>query len=103
MEKERIRLSREFLDWEWLNRPEIVSLYVYLLLRASSKQAVVYGVSIERGQVLSLRNAMQRDLGISAPKLTTALRMLQESNLISIQKVRQYSLVTLLKYDEYAV
>ncbi len=98
-----IILNRAFLEWEWIGSPEAVSLYIYLLLRASTKDNVICGQNISRGQVIILRGTLVRELGISVQKMTTALRRLQEGGHISIDKARRYYLITLNKYDEFAV
>lgn len=103
MNERKILLNRTFLEWEWIGSPEVVSLYIYLLLRASTKSNVVCGQNISRGQVIILRGTLIRELGISAQKMTTALRRLLDGGYISIEKARRYYLITLNKYDEFAV
>lgn len=103
MSKRKILLDRTFLEWEWIGSPEAVSLYIYLLLRASTKSNDICGQVISRGQVIILRGTLIRELGISAQKMTTALRRLSEGGYISIEKARRYYIITLNKYDEFSV
>lgn len=102
MSDKRITLGNSFLQFDWLSNPECVSLYVYLLLRASTKSNVVFGEPVKRGQFLVMKKNLVRDLGITPQKLSTALKRLEKCNLISIGKVRLYYLITLLRYDWYA-
>lgn len=102
MSEKKIVLNRSFLEWEWIGSPESVSLYVYLLLRASTKNNDVCGFKINRGQVLILRTTLIRNLGLTTQKLTTALRRLSEGGYITLGKARRYYLITLNKYDEFA-
>lgn len=101
MTETKIIFSRSFLEWEWLGSPEAVSLYLYLLLRASTKDNIVCGQSISRGQVIILRATLIRELGISVQKMTTTLRRLQDGGYISIEKARRYYLITLNQYDDF--
>ena len=34
-----IRLHKRFLQWEWLDKPEMVQLFLYLLLKANFAEA----------------------------------------------------------------
>ncbi len=102
MYKSGIILKKSFLSFEWICSPETVSLYIYLLLDASSNGDVVFGHNLQRGQSMVLRSTLMRDLGISSQRLSTAMRRLKDSGCITIDKVRKYYLITLNKYDGYA-
>lgn len=102
MYKSGIILNKSFLSLEWISSPETVSLYIYLLLEASSGGDVVFGHNLQRGQLMILRSTLMRDLGISSQRLSTAMRRLKDGGYITIDKVRKYYLITLNKYDDYA-
>lgn len=102
MYRSGIILDKSFLSFEWISSPETVSLYIYLLLEASSDGDVVFGHNLQRGQLMTLRGTLMRDLGISSQRLSTAMRRLKDGGCITIDKVRKYYLITLNKYDDYA-
>lgn len=102
MYKSGIILNKSFLSFEWISSPETVSLYIYLLLEASSDGDVVFGHNLQRGQLMILRSTLMRDLGISSQRLSTVMRRLKDCGCITIDKVRKYYLITLNKYDDYA-
>lgn len=101
MYKSGIILDKSFLSFEWIGSPETASLYIYLLLEASSDGDVVFGHNLQRGQLMILRGTLMRDLGISSQRLSTAMRRLKDGGCITIDKVRKYYLITLNKYDDY--
>lgn len=105
MNKHRIGLGKDFYtDFEWSNNPEALSLYVYLLLRASSKNNVVFGENVERGQILVQRSTLMKDVGIKEDyKFNTAIERLKKSGYVNVDKVRRYYLITLPRYDEFAI
>lgn len=103
MNNEVISLGRDFLEFEWFSTPEAVSLYLYLLLRASRKENVIFGVNVKRGQFLAMRQTLMKALGIkSTQKFKTAKEYLEKGGYIKIDKVRRYYLITLLRYEDYA-
>jgi hypothetical protein len=102
MYKSGIILNKSFLSFEWISSSETVSLYIYLLLEASSDGDVVFGHNLQRGQLMILRSTLMRDLGISSQRLSTAMHRLKDGGCIIIDKVRKYYLITLNKYDDYA-
>lgn len=103
MNKGKIILPKAFLEWEWISSPEAVSLYVFLLLRATRKDATIFGEKVQRGQVLAMRSSIIEHLGITPQRMTTAIKRLVKSRLITIDKVRQYYLITITRFDEYAI
>jgi len=58
-----IKLHRKFLEWEWANMPEMVSIFIHLLLRANYEDGKWRGISIKRGQFITGRNTLSKTTG----------------------------------------
>ena len=50
-----VKVFRSFLDWEWFQKPEMVQLWLYLLLKANHREKEWQGRTIRRGQLFAGR------------------------------------------------
>lgn len=96
-----IRLHRQFLSWEWFDKPEMVKLLIYLLLEASHEERKWRGMVIERGQVLTSLGKLAEELNLSVQSVRTCLTRLVSTGEITRKVTNKYSLVTLCNYDRY--
>jgi len=96
-----IKLYRKFSDWEWYNISEMVHLFIHLLINANHEKGEWRGVIIERGQILTGLNSLNQKTKISFQTLRTCLKRLEKTGEINIQTTNQYSIITILKYDDY--
>lgn len=96
-----IKIYNKFLQWEWFDIAEMVQLFLYLLLNANYKDVVWRGVTIKRGQLITSRDKMCKDLRLTDRKIRTCLSRLQTTGEISIKATNKYSVITICKYDEY--
>jgi hypothetical protein len=79
----------------------MVHLFLHLLVSASHKESSVYGIQINRGQLLTGRKALQNQTGISDQTLRTCIERLKSTNEITIQSTNKYSIITLCNYEDY--
>lgn len=96
-----IKIYNKFLQWEWFDIAEMVQLFLYLLLNANYKDVVWRGVTIKRGQLITSRDKMCKDLRLTDRKIRTCLSRLKTTGEISIKATNKYSVITICKYDEY--
>ena len=100
-----IKVYRKLLDWEWIGCPEMVCLWVNILLRANNVERVVKGITVGRGQLLTSRATLSRQCGISEKKVRTCIARLIRANQVAKQSANGMAngtaIITVLKYDDY--
>ena len=96
-----IKLHRKFCGWEWFNISEMVHLFIYLLINANHEDGNWRGISIKRGQIITGRNSLSENTGISSQTIRTCLSRLKSTNEITIKSTNKYSIITITKYDDY--
>lgn len=96
-----IKIHRKFTKWEWLDKPEMVSLFLYLLLMANHEKGTWRGQTIERGQFITGRHSLSQATGISEQSIRTCLKRLKSTNEITTKSTNKYSVITIVKYDDY--
>lgn len=96
-----IRLHKRFLQWEWLDKPEMVQLFLYLLLKANFAEAEWHGVKLNRGQLITSASSIERDLRLSPRTIRTCLNRLKSTREVTIETTNRFSIITILKYEDY--
>ena len=96
-----IKTYRSIVEWEWHTDPNMVSLWMHLLVLANFEDKRWRGIVVKRGQLVTGRKALSDFTGISERTIRTCLKRLEETNEISIKTTNKYSVITILKYDSY--
>lgn len=96
-----IKLDRQILNWGWFKKPEMVQVWVYLLLTAQHQDIYENGIYLKRGEVLFGRKKASRDLGLSEQTIRTCINRLKSTNEITTKSTNKYTIITILKYDDY--
>lgn len=96
-----IILHRKLLNWEWYHKPEVVHLFIYLLLTANSKDGLWQGKPVKRGQVIIGRHQVSKDTGLSEQTIRTCLNRLKSTNEITSISTSKNTLITIVKYEDY--
>lgn len=102
-----IKLNIELINSECWKNSTHLKLWIYCLLRANRADKVItHGgqtVKVPRGSFITGRHKISEDTGISERKIRTFLEAKKASNDLSIESCRQFSLVTVCNYRDYAV
>lgn len=96
-----IKLNRKFLEWEWASVPEMVSLFIHLLLKASGEDRRWKGMDIKHGQLVTDIHGLATEVGITVQKLRTSLRHLRDSEEIIVKSTNKFTIITICNYDSY--
>lgn len=96
-----IFLHRRFLDWEWYGEPNMVTLFIHILLSANYEPKRWKGIEVERGQFITSLQSLSDAIGVSVMKVRTCLKRLEETGEITIKTTNKYSIITICKYGSY--
>lgn len=98
---DRIKLPRSIFDWDWFNKPEMLSLFLYLLNNAKEKEVKHDGIVEHRGQFLTSLGKLSTIIGVGKQVVRTCLSKLIKMQLIEVNTERLYSIITICNYDDY--
>lgn len=96
-----IKLDRKITEWGWFTDSNTLKLWIYLLVNAQYHDSVYKGIEIKRGQLLTGRKKLARNLEMTEQQIRTCLEHLQLTNEITIKSTNKYSLITIVKYGFY--
>ena len=98
-----IKIHRKLLDWEWYDEPNVMRLFLHLLLKANHKDKSYRGTVIKKGTLLTGRDLLAKETGLSIQQIRTAINKLKSTNEITIKTNKQGSVIQIVKYEEYQI
>lgn len=102
MESKRwIKLHDKFLEWGWFSDPQMVQIFILLLLNAAYKPTMWRGVLIERGQVPVGRKSLSKTLNTSERTVRTLINRLKATNEVTTKATNKYTIITICNYEAY--
>lgn len=105
-----IKLDKDIEHWGWYSDLIVKSVFLDILIHTNYADGEFKGVEIKRGQAVIGRKAMAKRLGISEQNVRTALKKLQSTGEIKLQKptnkstnksTNLFTLVTVVKWEVY--
>ena len=98
-------LHRKIMDVPFYKDPEAAHLWVHLILKAKyAPEMVMTDLGeklVNRGQLLSGRNALAFETGLKADRVQYLLRKFQKLGMVSWISHGKFSVFTVEKYDDY--
>ena len=92
---------RKMLDSGLMQMPNTLTLFMYILVNATHKDIKSGMVELKRGQYISGRKKLAKELKQSEQNIRTSLKKLEELKILTIKTTSEYSVYTIEKYDYY--
>lgn len=96
-----IKLHRTLQEWGWYKDQNVKGVFLHLLINARHTKGAWMGQQLLPGQLISGRNSLANDIGITAQNVRTALGKLKSTNEITIKSTKHYSLITIVNWAVY--
>ena len=96
-----IKIHRKILEWQHFQEPNVLAVFMYLLLSANTKDGWDRGDRVTRGQSCATVNEMSKKLKLSRPTVHKAIKKLEMSGEIVRKKVKFRCFTTIRNYAKY--
>lgn len=96
-----VTLHRKFLQWEWFDIPEMVKLFIYLLLMAQHSERKYRGITFQRGELVTSIPTIMKDCKLSEQQARTCIKRLKSTGEITCKSTNKYTIITICNYDRY--
>ena len=96
-----IKLYRKFVEWEWYSDVNCKVVFLHLLLTANHKVKRWQGREIGVGEVVTGRNALAEEVGLTVQQTRTALKKLCESGEIDVEHTNRFSVIKIVNFQKY--
>lgn len=98
-----IKLHRQILDWEWYDDANAFRLFIHLILKSNFKEKRYRGIELPVGSIITSREILANEVGMSVQKLRTALNKLKLTNEITIKTSGQGTIIQVVNYEKYQI
>jgi len=96
-----IKLFRKLEDWDWYKNPNVLSLWIHILMKANFQDKKWQGETIKRGSFVTGLKSLSFETGLSIQQIRTSLDKLTSTNNITSKSTNKYRIITVLNYDDY--
>jgi len=96
-----IKLYRKLADWGWYRDPNVLSVFIHILLLANWEDREWQGKIIKRGSFITSIEHLSAECGLSVRQMRTVLDKLLYTQEIDKQTTNRYTLITVIKYNDY--
>ena len=101
METGWIKIHRKLLDWEWADDPNMVALFIHLLLNANFYESKWRGITIPKGAFFTTQTKLCSKTGLSRSTLRTCIDRLKATGEIATQTFNNGTVVIIRNYEKY--
>lgn len=101
LEKGFIKIDRKLTKWRWYQDANTFRVFFHLLLTANYENRDFENITVQRGQRVTSRAALARELGISEQSIRTALKHLEATGEITSSRTAKFTVITINCYDKY--
>jgi hypothetical protein len=98
-----IKLHRQILEWEWYSDNNCFRLFLHLILKANHKEKRFKGIELKVGSIVTSRDLLARETGLSSQQIRTALSKLISTNEITSVTSSQGTIIQIVSYEKYQV
>ena len=96
-----LKIYRKFLEWEWYDDINTKVLFLHILLKANYRDKKWRGEIIPRGSFVTSIGILSKETHLSTMQTRTSLTKLKSTSEITSKSTSQFTLITVVKYDEY--
>ena len=96
-----IKIHRKMLNWGWYDEPNVVAVFLHLLLISNYKTTEWRGIKILPGQCIIGRKALAKTLKLSEQQIRTALDKLESTHEINRKTTNKFTVVTIENWAKY--
>lgn len=101
MHRGHIKIWRKIVDWEWIDDPNTLCLFIHLNLLANWKDKNWRGIQIKRGELITSLSKLSKKTGLSIQNIRTSLDHLKSTQEVTQFQHNNYTHISIKNYDIY--
>ena len=96
-----IKLDRNIINWRWFSNSKILSVFIWLIIKANIKEGHFQQDTIKRGSLATSNAHIAEGCGLTVSNVRTALADLESTGEISRVTRNHYQIITVNNYESY--
>ena len=101
MEGGFVKLSRKLTDWGWYDDPNVLAVWIHILMMVNWKDGEYRGMKIKPGQKVTSIRKLAEDVGLPYSTTRKAINKLESTHEITTERHTFGSLITVVKWADY--
>jgi hypothetical protein len=98
-----IRIHRQILEWEWYNDINCFRVFTHLIIKANYKEKRYKGIELKEGSIITSRDLLAQETGLSPQQIRTTLTKLKSTNEITIETSSKGTIIQVVNYTKYQI
>lgn len=98
-----IKLTNEFLSSELFEEPRLLSVFLWLLIKANTRNKMKKGILVKRGQLLVSLNKVCDRFDITYAQMRVIIGKLVDNGEITKKPIQGLTLITICEYESYGL
>lgn len=98
-----IKIHRQILEWEWYSDNNAFRVFMHLILKANHKDKRFKGIELKAGSVVTSRDILAIETGLSVRQIRTALDKLKTTNEVTIKTSSKGTIIQVVNYEKYQI
>ena len=98
-----IKIHRQILEWEWYSDNNSFRLFLHLILKSNHKEKRFKGIDLKVGTIVTSRDILAIETGLSIQQIRTSLDKLKSTNEITIKTTSQGTIIEIVNYAKYQI
>jgi len=98
-----IRIHRQILEWEWYNDINCFRVFTHLIIKANYKEKRYKGIELKEGSIITSRDLLAQETGLSPQQIRTTLTKLKSTNEITIETSSKGTIIQVVNYAKYQI
>jgi len=96
-----LKLYKSLKDWEWKDCPEMIALWIDILLEANDEPSTYRGELFEEGTFPTSVDKLSKNTGLSTQTVRTCLKRLEKTGEVTIVSTSQGTKISVVKWPDY--
>lgn len=96
-----IKLDRNIINWRWYGNPKVLSVFIWLIVKANIRKGNFEKDVIERGSLVTSNAHIAEGCNLTFQNVRTALANLEETGEIKRIQRNHYQIITIVNYESY--
>lgn len=96
-----IKIHRSMADWGWKKDPNMVALWIHILLNANDEDGLFMGKIVKKGSLATGRNSLALETGLTESQVRTCLNKLKNTGEIASTTHGNFSIISITNWECY--
>lgn len=96
-----IKLHRSLLEWEWIDEPNTLLVWLVILLSVNHEKKNWHGIVVNPGEMVTSYAKLAEKCHMSVRSVRTAIKHLKVTHEVTCTATKHYTIISVVKWADY--